>query len=232
MKSFFPAGLIVLSAFFLSACSKVKEQVPNIPLTALAEHNNSNYGVYKGLFVGSTGIIVISLRNENENVFATIRIDGTLYQFTTTGILQDGKYTLLEFKNGNNSFIFEVNADGGDPSILSLHIEGHPDAGIILFKERSDALVKCYEGSFEGSQAGTWNIMVRNDELVGLVKTAGNTYTASGTVAIDQSMMGNVSSGAIFEGRFNKNRSAVAGTWENNSGNVKESGEWEGVRTY
>lgn len=227
MKSLLLAGILCLSGLLFSQCSKDESGTgASVVFTANAAHNTSNYGVYKGVFVGSTGIIVIGLRNDNDNIVATIRINGTLHQFTTTGLLQANKVTLLEFKNGNSSFIFEVDAEGGTPTISALNIEGHPDARIILFKERSDALVACYEGSFNGSQAGTWNVIVKQDELQGLLMSGSETALISGMVNADKTTTGDVSSGASFEGIFVGTK--ASGTWVNDA----ESGTWEGIRTY
>ncbi|MBO9633224.1 MAG: hypothetical protein J7578_08910 [Chitinophagaceae bacterium] len=230
MRSFLPAGLMALCTLLLLQCSKVNDAAPNVVLTARAEHNTSNYGLYKGVFVGSTGIILISLRNENDNILATIRIDGRLYQFTTIGTLEANKPTELLFKSGNSYFTFSVDADGGNAAISGIHMEGHPDAGIILFKERSDALVRCYEGSFTGSQEGTWNLIVKGVQLQGLVRNGNTTTLATGLVNPDQSIFGEVSSGATFDGKIVRDK--VFGTWKNETGNIVENGNWEGVRTY
>lgn len=230
MRSFLPAGLLVLCAVFLLQCSKVNDAAPNVVLTARAEHDTSNYGLYKGVFVGSTGIVLISLRNENDYILATIRIDGRLYQFSTTGILEANKHTELLFKSGNSYFTFSVDANGGNATISGISIEGHADASIVLLKERSDALVRCFEGSFKGSQEGTWNLIVKGIQLQGLVRSGSTTTLATGLVNPDQSIFGEVSSGAIFDGKIERNK--VSGTWKNETGTIDESGSWEGVRTY
>lgn len=227
MKSLLLAGILCFTGLLFSQCSKDDSgNGAGAFFTANAAHNTSNYGVYKGVFVGSTGIIVIGLRNDNENIVATIRINGTLHQFTTTGLLQVNKQTLLEFRNGNSSFIFEVDADGDAPTISALSIDGHPDARIILFKERSDALVACYEGTFSGTQEGAWNVIVKHDDLQGLVKTGSETALISGMVNADKTTAGDLSSGASFEGKFEGSK--VSGTWVNDA----DAGTWEGVRTY
>ncbi|QEC44536.1 hypothetical protein [Pseudobacter ginsenosidimutans] len=231
MRSVLLTALFCLSACLFFQCSKEnKGNVSAAPLTARPQHNTSNYGLYKGVFTGSTGIIVISLRNENDNVFATARIDGALYHFTAVGILELNKPTSLLFRNSNSSFNFMVYGDGSTPTISGLTIEAHPGASIILFKERSDALVRCYEGTFTGSQQGTWNLIVRKHELTGLVKTAGTTTIANGIVKADQTITGGLNNGATFEGKFVKND--VAGTWQNSTGDLTESGVWTGIRTY
>lgn len=230
MRSPLYAGMICLCLFISVYCSKVNDVAPNVVLTAKAEHNTSNYGLYKGVFVGSTGIVLVSLRNENDLIIATLRIDGTLHQFTTTGTLEANKPTVLVFRSGNSSFTFSVDADGSNPSIYGLNIEGHPDAGVILLKEKSDTLVKCYEGSFDGSQQGTWNLIVKGSQLLGLVKSGNSTTLATGVVDANMNTEGVVSSGASFEGRFVKD--SVSGTWENETGNITESGTWGGKRSY
>lgn len=230
MRSLLLAGFFCLCGLLFSHCSKTGSTTNSNPLTARAEHNTSNYGVYKGVFVGSTGVIVVNLRNDAEFVIATIRIDGKLHQFTTTGILQAGMYTTLQFKSGASSFLFSVDADGTGAIISDLVVEGHPDARVTILKEKSNALVRCYEGNYEGSSEGTWNVIIQNNQLLGLAKAGSLSALVSGTVAADKSTSGTVSSGAVFEGRFV--RDSVSGTWTNDKGDIPESGTWNGVRTY
>ncbi|MGN6421472.1 MAG: hypothetical protein ACTHMC_28415 [Pseudobacter sp.] len=230
MRSLLLAGCICLCGLLFSRCTKEKDTANDNPLTARSEHNSSNYGVYKGIFVGSTGVIVVNLRNDAEFVIATIRIDGRLHHFTTTGILQKGMFTTLQFKSGASSFLFTVGADGEGVAISDLIVEGHPDARVILLKEKSDALISCYEGKYKGSSEGTWNVIVRKNQLLGLVKSGSQSAVVTGIVAADKSTSGEVSSGAVFEGLFIKDQ--VSGTWTNDTGDIPESGTWEGVKTY
>ncbi|HVK47504.1 MAG TPA: hypothetical protein VM488_06675 [Pseudobacter sp.] len=230
MRSLFLAGFLCLCGLPFMHCSKKSDAASANPLIARAEHNSTNYGVYKGVFVGSTGVIVVNLRNDADFVIATIRIDGMMHHFITTGILQKGMFTTLQFKNGASSFLFTVDADGSHPVISDLVVEGHPDARVTLLKEKSDALVHCYEGNYLGSSEGTWNVIIQKDRLLGLSKSGSLSALVSGTVAADKSISGEVSSGAVFEGKFAKD--SVSGTWTNDKGDIPESGTWKGFRTY
>ena len=103
----------------------------------------------------------------------------------------------------NNSFSFTVNADGSNPLITNVSIEGHPDASIIVVKENSSYVAQLYEGSYEGidqnNDQGTFNAIVFNGAVYILSKSSvyGSSSYASGLV--DGNLVSGASSlGTIF----------------------------------
>lgn len=217
--------------FLLGACSKKNDRSNNnltdTP-TAKAQHDNSNYGIYKGIFVGSSGIIIININNDN-TISALLKVDGVTYDFTTTQTIQQNQATTVNFVSGNNSFTFSVSSNGANPAITDLVINGHPNAAILVVKEMSTALVKCYEGTFSGGDTGIFNAIIYNNIIKALVKNSGNvTDIASGTVLNNQINAGAVTSGASFNGTVSGNN--TSGTWANTGANL--SGSWSGIRTY
>ena len=59
--------LSLILTFFLNSCLSVEEPniiIPNFVETPEASElfNTSNFGIYKGVFVGSSGIVLINLK--------------------------------------------------------------------------------------------------------------------------------------------------------------------------
>ena len=121
-------------------------------------------------------------------------------------------------------------SNGANPAITNLIVNGHPNASILVVKETSTALVKCFEGTFTGGDAGTFNAVIYNNFIKGLAKNNFNSiYTATGTITNNQiSLAGTVNSGATFIGVLNGN--TISGTWSNTASAL--SGNWSGTRTY
>lgn len=223
--------LSLVFLFFFGACSK-KDHPSNNNLadtpTAKAQYDNSNYGIYKGVFVGSSGIIIININNDN-TIAAMLKIDGTTYNFTATQTIQQSQETTVNFVAGSNTFTFSVSPNGASPVVTHLVINGHPNAAILVVKETSTALVRCYEGTFSGSDTGIFNAIIYNNSVKALVKNSDNvTEIANGTVSNNQINAGTITSGATFMGTIEGDN--TSGTWANTAANLK--GSWSGRRTY
>mgnify|MGYP000851618656 CR=1 FL=1 len=101
---------------------------------AKAQFDNNNYGIYKGVFVGSSGIVLININNEG-SLTATIVIDGVPFVFTTTETVTEGTtITGLTFTSGTSSFDFNVGSNGSVPFVSNHNITGHPNASIDIIK--------------------------------------------------------------------------------------------------
>jgi len=213
-------GIIAISCSSDSSSGSSLSDTPQ----AKAIYDNSNYGIYKGVFVGSTGTVLINIMNEGQ-ISATLKIDGSTKTYTTSGIAVEGESTELTFTNGDSSFIFYVNAVGGNVSVDGLNIAGHPNAGIKVIKERSDSLVKCYQGSFSGDTSGTFNFVISGNSLYGLAKE----NTANYSIQLEGEKSGNSITGYFEGGTFTgtSNGNNISGTWQNDS---SESGNWSGNR--
>lgn len=226
------SNLIFLLLFVFSSCSKndgfISTDLADTP-SAKAEYDNSNFGIYKGVFVGSSGIIYIDINNDN-TVSATLIIDGQRINFATSDAVQQNEATILNFSDGSDSFTFSVLANGATPAITYLFINGHPNSAILIVKETSSALVKCYEGSYTGSDAGIFNAVIYNNAFKGLAKKSDNTtFTVEGSVTDNQiTATGTVSGGNVFTGTLAGNN--LSGNWINPLANL--SGTWSGIRTY
>jgi len=216
--------IVVTLAF---ACKKKEPSFNDTPL-ANAQYNNSNYGIYKGVIVGSSGTIIIDLNN-NQSISATMIIDYVTYRFTTSQSVRQGINTTLNFTSGSNSFRFTVSSNGTNPTISSIYINGHPNAAIIIVKETSNSLVRCYEGSYSGDDYGIFNAIIYNNSIRAIIKSnTGYYYTANGTVLNNQiNLSGNVGYTANFTGLLRNNN--FSGTWISNSNNAH--GNWLGNRS-
>lgn len=193
---------------------------------AKAEYDASNYGVYKGIFVGSSGTVYVNINNNN-TVSAKMVIDGTVYNFTTSETVSNGQdISGLTFSNGNSSFDFNVLADGENPLIDNLNISSHSNATVQLFKEYSFAHIKCYLGTFSGDSVGVFNIATTSDGYaLGLALPSDDTFAIYLDGSITGTSIMGTFEGGTFSGTINNN--TISGTWQNS---VPENGSWTGTR--
>ena len=159
------------ACIMLISCSKdddKNETDGNTP-TAKAAYDNKNYGIYKGVFVGSTGNILINFKNDGATLSATLVIDGKSYTYTSGSTTTEGANSTITFRNNNDFFDFTVNSDGSNPTITNIHISGHSNAVTQVLKEESSAQAYCYEGTFtEQGGDGTLNLVIKKDKVQGL----------------------------------------------------------------
>lgn len=231
MKKIF---LLTVVFFTMLSCSKDEgtsssnSSISDIPL-AQPEYDNSNYGVYKGVFVGSSGIVYVNIKNNDNNVTAKFIINGVTYDFISNQIININSSTSINFSNGQSSFTISVNSNGSNPVISNLLFANHPNANVVIVKEKSNLLVRCFEGTYSGSETGVFNSVIYGNQIIGLVKNSQNNFfVANGNVVNNQIGIGNVNTGASFSGIFNGN--SCSGTWINTQFNL--SGTWSGIRTY
>lgn len=193
---------------------------------ALALHDASNYGVYKGIFVGSSGTVYVNINNSN-SVSAKMVIDGTVYNFTTTESVSNGQdISGLTFTNGTSSFDFNVLADGENPLIDNLNISGHTNAYVQIFKEYSFAHIKCYLGTFSGDSVGVFNLATTSDGYaLGLALPNDDMFAIYMDGSITGTSITGTFEGGTFSGTLNNN--TISGTWQNST---PESGSWIGTR--
>jgi hypothetical protein len=234
MKKIILSGVLLLLTIYFTSCSKKSETDTPIDTltqtpTAKAQFDNSNFGIYKGVFVGSSGYIIVDISNSGTTL-ATLIVNGVVYNFTTSQTVTQGQTTTLSFVSGTSSFTFTVSANGANPTITNLNINGHPNAAILVVKETSTAIVKCFEGNYIGGDAGIFNAVIYNNLIKGLAKSNSNViYIVSGTVNNNQiNATGSVSSGATFVGQLSGMN--TSGTWTNGASAL--NGNWTGVRTY
>jgi len=228
--------LSLILTFFLNSCLSVEEPniiIPNFVETPEASElfNTSNFGIYKGVFVGSSGIVLINLNNNN-TISASLKIDGVNYIFSTNESITENQQTEINFTNNDNSFVFNVSSTGTNPEITNLSIQGHPNAETILVKETSERLTKVFEGTYNGidnNDAGVFNAIVSGSEMYVLAFSTMYSvfYTANGSVN-NENITGVTSTGTNFTGIIENDK--MNGSWNNSQSN--ENGNWNAERSY
>jgi hypothetical protein len=177
LASLLLAGVIMLCSL---SCKKDKkteeEETPAFTCTtckttpdAKAENNTSSKGIYKGVVVGSTGILSLDILNTGTTPNATLVINGITINLTSNAVFVAGQAFNADFTGTNNgqtfSFHFAVEANGNNPAISAPVFPGHTSILVQLIKETSDNQIKCYEGTSEGvkdngnKQASTLNFV-------------------------------------------------------------------------
>lgn len=195
---------------------------------AKAEHDASSGGVYKGVIVGSSGTIALYLYNTGTEVKALVSFDGQNTTMTTQSLsawspgqpITNALFTGTI--NGQTiSAYFSVGANGQNPQV-QLTIPGHT-VKVAVYKETSTTLVKNYEGTYTGDDAGTFNMAFHGNDY-SIVADNGEDPIEGTLVngAIDFSQ-----NGLEIKGTFNGDD--VSGTWKD-SDNSKH-GTWSGKRT-
>lgn len=220
--------LALLLASFAFSCSdnsddSTSNNLSNTP-TANATYDNNNYGIYKGVFVGSTGYVLININNSG-TISATLTIDNSTYTFTTTESVTLGQaISGLTFTNGSMSFDFNVSSSGSSPYVTNITISGHPSATIEIIKERSEHLVRCYTGTFKGDSSGIFNLIIIENEISGLAKD-----DTANVISLEGSVSNNAISGTFEGGTFTGNidNNSIGGNWQNT---LSEHGTWSGIR--
>jgi hypothetical protein len=164
----------LVACVMLISCSKDEDKnetdsnLSNTP-TAKATYDNKNYGIYKGVFVGSTGNVLINFKNDGATLSASLIIDDKSYTYTSSNSTTEGSNSTITFRYNNDYFDFKVNSDGSTPTITNIHISGHSNAVVQLLKEESSAQVYCFEGTFtEQGGNGTLNLVIKKDKVEGL----------------------------------------------------------------
>jgi len=224
---------LLLIGIFCIGCSSDSDSGSGTSLattpSAKVEYDSSNFGIYKGVIIGSTGVITINIKNDG-NLKATLVIDGVTSTYTSTGeVALNQPINNLRFTNGSNTFDINVSANGNDIVVTDSNIENHLGATFNIVKEYSTDLVKCYQGTYTGTNDnGVFNIIIIDQNLYGLSRS--NTFPESDTLFLNGDFIQNTISGTFDGGTFSGSTSGnnISGTWQNLS---QETGTWTGQRT-
>ncbi len=210
MKTLF--YLSILSTLLFFACKKSAEQTvdkhpPGVPTSAetKSQFDNTSFGVYKGVVVGSSGIIVLKINNGDNTVIGYLTIDNQKDTLTTTQSLVAGQpITNLFFSGRLSSFRLSANADGSNAQISNLTITGHPNATAIVVHENSNRQVLLYEGIFTGEISGRINFVkagteVRSEPVEFVAKVSTDSYYIKGIGHPEQDTGSRNHTHAIFD---------------------------------
>jgi hypothetical protein len=229
----------------LFSCSKDDSSSTPVPVVteplatapvAKVENDASNTGVYKGVFVGSTGILTVYLKNGDNMVKAILKIDGKIFTFTASGdvvkgqIIEGLKFMCPE----GHSFKLNVLADGSAYSVTEILVAGHPNATVDLIKEKSNALVRCYEGTYVGTteptNKGVFNMVISGGKIKGLARSNDSQDTHTTWLmgqATDKNVAGTTSDQSYYSGKIEGD--VISGTWA--TSDQSEKGTFVGKRT-
>ncbi len=225
MKKIFT--LVFASILFMSCSSDDDSSGPVLTDTPVAKaiYDDTSWGIYKGVFVGSSGVVLIDINNSGA-IEATVTIDGNTHNFTTNESVELGDaINGMTFTSGSMSFDFYVDGAGDFPEVTNINFPGHPDAQISLLKEFSDELVECIQGTFSGDDSGAFNLVIQGGDVYGLA----HSNDGGDAIYLDGYLDNNQILGYFDGGGFTgtKNGNNVSGSWENDLG---ESGNFSGQR--
>lgn len=220
-----------LSALLIFGCSEddattyTCDTCTDTPEASAANDNNGK-GIYKGLVVGSSGTIKFDIANSGSGIVALLTMDGEEYELVTQASYNSTTGLNGTFTNANAgiSIGFSVTASGL-PQITSIVIPGHPNATIELYKEKSNSLVRVFEGTFSGDVSGVFNLVTRGEQWIVIAKAKGSTSTeyCSGYLQ-SETLVSNCD--ITITGDINVD--VVSGKWDDGDG---ASGSWKGKRT-
>lgn len=193
-------------AIFFSSCKKDDAPSDNYKCAtckttpdALAANDGNSKGVYKGIIIGSTGTIQFNIMNGGSSISAIMILDGTTVNLTASVAWVTGVSYVSPFTgtlNGSPVTIqFKVDANGSNPVAIATNIPGHSTAQLNIAKETSNALLECFEGTYESSrpESGTFNLMVSRPQgkMGGSSRKNGSTSNGDfdGTITSDGKLM-------------------------------------------
>lgn len=223
--------IVFLSLLILYSCSNcdpsIDEKLRNESI-AKTEFNNSNFGIYKGIMVGSTGIILINLNN-NGTTNALLTIDGVRHEFNTIEHVTENQPTLIRFTNNENSFDFMVGENGENPTVTNYNLKNYPKVKMQLAKEQSSNPIKCYQGRYTGDDAGIFNFYI--DEKGGIYGMIESRYNddilfLNGSLHSQNSITGTILANGRFEGTISSKY--YEGNWQKSQ---ERSGIWYANQT-
>jgi hypothetical protein len=219
-------GLLTLHS--CSNCDTNTEDKLSNESIAKTAYNNSNFGIYKGILVGTSGTVLINLNN-NETTNAILTIDGIRHEFTSSEQVTEHQSTPIRFANNDNSFDFMVGNNGENPTVINCNFKNYPQVKIQLAKEQSNIPIKCYQGRYTGRDAGVFNFYIdEKGAIYGIAKSKYNDeiFPLKGNLHSQNSIIGNIIADGEFEGTISSNY--YEGSWQKSQEN---SGIWYANRT-
>lgn len=186
------------------------EPVPTLVTApeARVEEDSRSGGVYKGVFVGSTGYVKIVMQDGIKSVVVTM--DGVtknldLITLSPSNWTSGQELTQAVFAKDNWTVRFSVKGEGGDPDV-KVEIPNHEKIIVTIVKEKSSAQVKVFEGNitYEGKSANSiFNFVVSGELFVGQGRMPGenDVYSMYGILVNDTKIQGSIN-GATVSGKI------------------------------
>jgi hypothetical protein len=212
-----------------SACTTTPDAKP--------ANDNISKGIYKGVVVGSSGTIKFDIMNSDTTIKAYMVIDSVNVTLTASVAWTSGSAYVSPFTGTMNgqpvSITFSIDINGGNPTVTSMNIPGHPNATLTVSKETSTNLIKCFEGTVTDittGETGTFDLMLSTElkKWGAQVRVAGKTSSSSVSGTFDGTTLsfddGKGSTGSATLSGDN----IINGTWKNSK---PENGTWSAKRT-
>lgn len=195
------------------------------------QYDNTSFGVYKGVVIGSSGFVIIRVNNGDNTIKGFLTIDALKDTLSTTQTLTAGQpIRNLPLTGRISTMTLSANADGSDAEIKNLTIAGHPNAEALIFHENSTQQVLMYEGTMSGAYTGKINIVKAGTDPKStpvhlLMKVKDENYYHYGWSAKDTSSsgyshffwgtvpFGSGPSGRQIDGNFNCTLSEIKGVY-------------------
>lgn len=174
--------ILFIFTVIVSACTVNNNNNPNnntFPdlslISANPNHDNSYFGVYKGIIGDSisTGNILIDFGNSQTEAKAYFRFKGNQYILTQSDIVTVGNTITVTVQNSDITLKLSVNNNGNSPTISYFSFNGLQGYGINIMKQTSTNVVKCYEGTYNSDTSSCG--VFRNTPL-GLIINGSSAY--------------------------------------------------------
>lgn len=169
--------LLLFSTILIFSCGKSGDN-PSNQLPSKAEtkpqYDNTSFGVYKGVIIGSSGYIVFRINNGDNTAKGELTIDDRKDILSTTQTITAGQPIVnVKFTGSFSSMTLNAGPDGRNAWITDIRIDGHADdVAAIIFHENSTQQVFSYEGKISGTLSGTINLnkITGNDTTFSIMK--------------------------------------------------------------
>jgi hypothetical protein len=231
----------------LLSCSKSDDSKTSSPTATFAtapetkqEHDNTSFGVYKGLIMTTNQSIKVVINNGDDIAKVYIYEDGFVKDIlSTTATFAAGEaINGAQFSSSNSSMTFSADANGSNPLMENITITGlRINLTATMKRETSLSQVFCYQGSYRSDypdgENGIFKCFVIGNQveganLDGYVQSSDG-YTATASAVLNDNSFnatfGSTSSGSSFVGVFTEY--ACEGTWQN----TDDGGTFRGNRS-
>lgn len=228
-------GILILIMLFSIGCSKKGDSIENeedIFPVPQAQYDNSNFGVYRGVLVGSKGVVTVNLNNNNK-IIAIVKMDGQGMELHSSQTIQQNMPVTLNFSNSAMSFTFSCDATGANPTVSNIVFSGHPNSKIVLMKSLSNMWVDIFDCTYKenisGGESGVFMlVMLQSVKGLGSESSFQNVFDITGTQSGGHvSCTATLSGGATnISGVVSSDVSSISGSFSNSHG----TGTWQGSR--
>jgi hypothetical protein len=226
-------NLLLMASFapLLVACNKKDDPgIQDTKSEAKPLHDTRSGGVYKGVIVGTSGVLKIDVANHSHTLFAVVdcgNFKDTLFSqmsYTVGSALED-----VYFSAAGAHLFFSVGADGSNPR-ADLSITDFPHLDVLLEKETSVQPVITYLGTFTGDANGMVHFLVKSQTCQGIALSTNDNQKYQLKGKFQQNKLETdttIAYGLVYTG--SQSESQLQGSWKDIHDLKK--GNWQATRT-